>query len=124
MINLSKQTFILASATLMAVFFQSCAEKTDAIINVDVTKIEQEVTPYLYGACIEDVNHEIYGGLYDQKIFGESFEEPIPSPQFESFSIYEGNWSVRNNEIWATSHPGAKLVYNEKEIITGAIKLT
>lgn len=122
MINLSKQTFILASATLMAVFFQSCAEKTDAIINVDVTKIEQEVTPYLYGACIEDVNHEIYGGLYDQKIFGESFEEPIPGPQFESFSIYEGNWSVRNNEIWATSHPGAKLVYNEKEIITGAIE--
>lgn len=122
MINLSKQTFILASATLMAVFFQSCAEKTDAIINVDVTKIEQEVTPYLYGACIEDVNHEIYGGLYDQKIFGESFEEPIPGPQFESFSIYEGNWSVRNNEIWATSHPGAKLVYNEKEIITGAVE--
>lgn len=122
MINLSKQTFILASATLMAVFFQSCAEKTDAIINVDVTKIEQEVTPYLYGACVEDVNHEIYGGLYDQKIFGESFEEPIPGPQFESFSIYEGNWSVRNNEIWATSHPGAKLVYNEKEIITGAIE--
>jgi hypothetical protein len=27
----------------------------------------------MYGSCIEDVNHEIYGGLYDQKIFVESF---------------------------------------------------
>jgi alpha-L-arabinofuranosidase len=30
----------------------------------------------MYGSCIEDVNHEIYGGLYAQRIFGESFEEP------------------------------------------------
>ena len=30
----------------------------------------------MYGSCIEDVNHEIYGGLYAQQIFGESFEEP------------------------------------------------
>jgi len=28
------------------------------------------------GACLEDVNHEIYGGLYSQMIFGESFQEP------------------------------------------------
>jgi len=27
------------------------------------------------GACIEDVNHEIYGGIYSQMIFGESFQE-------------------------------------------------
>ena len=33
---------------------------------------------YLTGACIEDVNHEIYGGLYSQMIFGESFQEPAP----------------------------------------------
>lgn len=33
------------------------------------------ISPYLVGACIEDVNHEIYGGIYSQLIFGESFEE-------------------------------------------------
>jgi len=27
------------------------------------------------GACLEDVNHEIYGGLYSQMLFGESFQE-------------------------------------------------
>ena len=25
---------------------------------------------------LEDVNHELYGGLYSQLVFGESFEEP------------------------------------------------
>ena len=28
------------------------------------------------GACLEDINHEVYGGLYSQMIFGESFQEP------------------------------------------------
>ena len=32
------------------------------------------------GSCIEDVNHEIYGGIYSQMIFGESFQEPVASP--------------------------------------------
>jgi hypothetical protein len=33
-------------------------------------------SPLLRGAGIEDVNHELYGGIYSQMIFGESFEEP------------------------------------------------
>jgi alpha-L-arabinofuranosidase len=32
-------------------------------------------SPLMTGACIEDVNHEIYGGIYSQLIFGESFQE-------------------------------------------------
>ncbi|RPJ38804.1 MAG: hypothetical protein EHM21_16360, partial [Chloroflexi bacterium] len=56
---------------------------------------EQEIgkiSPYLTGACIEDVNHEVYGGIYSQMIFGESFEEepavidPALSPAFEDLS--------------------------------------
>lgn len=123
MTYLSKRTFILASAALVAVSFQSNAQKTNAGIQVNATQIEKEITPYLYGSCIEDVNHEIYGGLYDQKIFGESFEEPVPSPRFVDFSIYEGNWSLRNNEVWATAHPGAKLVYDKKEIADGSVEV-
>lgn len=119
MIYLSKRTFILASAALLAVNFQSNAQE----IHVDVNQIEKEVTPYLYGACIEDVNHEIYGGLYDQKIFGESFEEPIPSPRLVDFSMYEGSWTVQKDEVWATPHPGAKLVYNKKEMTDGSVEV-
>jgi hypothetical protein len=31
-------------------------------------------------AGIEDVNHELYGGLYAQLLYGESFEEPAEAP--------------------------------------------
>ena len=29
----------------------------DAVIRVDAGKVENKITPYLYGACMEDVNH-------------------------------------------------------------------
>ncbi len=42
-------------------------------ITVDAAKVEGTIPQLIYGAGAEDVNHEIYGGLYDQRIFGESF---------------------------------------------------
>lgn len=61
-------------------------------IHVDASQVTGAVTPWLTGACIEDVNHEIYGGLYEQKIFGESFEEPPPSATFAGWTAYGGFW--------------------------------
>ena len=43
-------------------------------LTVDAGKVLCRVESLIYGAGAEDVNHEIYGGLYDQKIFGEGFE--------------------------------------------------
>ena len=57
------------------------AAEPDASITIDAAKVLNHVTPLMYGACIEDVNHEIYGGLYAQMIFGESFEEPPRTPK-------------------------------------------
>jgi hypothetical protein len=51
----------------------------DVTINVQADHITGQVSRLLTGACIEDVNHEIYGGLYSQMIFGESFQEPPPA---------------------------------------------
>jgi alpha-L-arabinofuranosidase len=48
----------------------------DIDIHVNVADEGKPVSRYLAGSCIEDVNHEIYGGLYSQMIFGESFQEP------------------------------------------------
>ena len=48
---------------------------TKAKIQVLVDAVVGRISPHLVGACIEDVNHEIYGGLYSQLLFGESFEE-------------------------------------------------
>lgn len=45
-------------------------------IHVDARQIGRPASRYLTGACIEDVNHEVYGGIYSQMIFGESFQEP------------------------------------------------
>ena len=46
-----------------------------ASIRVFPNAVTGRISPYLTGACIEDVNHEIYGGIYSQMLFGESFEE-------------------------------------------------
>ena len=37
-------------------------------------------TPTSVAVGLEDVNHEIYGGIYSQMIFGEAFAEPERSP--------------------------------------------
>jgi alpha-L-arabinofuranosidase len=44
-------------------------------IHVSTDEVVGRVSRYLTGACMEDVNHEVYGGIYSQMIFGESFEE-------------------------------------------------
>jgi len=64
-------------------------------IKIDAGDIVHPVSPYLTGACIEDVNHEIYGGIYSQMIFGESFQEPDKSSNGVS-----GMWSaVRSDGV-------------------------
>jgi alpha-L-arabinofuranosidase len=43
---------------------------------VNALDVQSRPSHYLTGVGIEDVNHEIYGGIYSQMIFGESFQEP------------------------------------------------
>ncbi len=50
----------------------------DVAIHVQADHAVGRVSRLLTGACIEDVNHEIYGGLYSQMVFGESFQEAAP----------------------------------------------
>lgn len=125
------RVFLAASAMLgnaVAIFLatvplQSCGQrKPDATVRVNAAEVKQQITPWLYGACIEDVNHEIYGGLYDQKIFGESFEEPAPGPLFEGFSTYEGVWEMRSGDLFSRAHPGAKLVYDAVDMSRGIVQ--
>ena len=35
----------------------------------------RQISDYMVGAGIEDVNHELVGGIYSQMLWGESFEE-------------------------------------------------
>src|SRR4051812_45754545 len=66
----------------------------DSSLKIDAAKVVNHVSRLMYGSCIEDVNHEIYGGLYAQLIFGESFEEPPRAVPPLGWSAYGGRWRV------------------------------
>src|ERR1700730_13805999 len=80
------------SSLTAAVFpfaFLSPALAQPAQIQINASQVTNSISPYLgTGACLEDVNHEVYGGIYSQMLFGESFQEP--SFMLEGFRDYGG----------------------------------
>ena len=91
-------------------------------LSVDAGKVVCDVEPLIYGAGVEDVNHEIYGGLYDQKIFGEGFEEPA-MVRIKGFKAYDGQWGVASGlaVIETTNH--GKLIYEGRQISKGTVEV-
>src|SRR4051794_33696617 len=81
-------------------------------IRVDVRQEGRAVSKYLTGACLEDVNHEIYGGIYSQMIFGESFQEPPAGVSaVKGFTAYGGEWRVLDDgALEGSAGEGPKLV--------------
>jgi alpha-L-arabinofuranosidase len=82
-----KATCLIIILSVTAVAAQP---RSQIIIHTD--SVIKQISPLLTGACIEDVNHEIYGGIYSQMIFGESFQE-VPmridksvNPKFDGLS--------------------------------------
>jgi len=51
------------------------APAIDATLTVS-SAVQATLSGAMNGAGMEELNHEIYGGVYDQLIHGESFEEP------------------------------------------------
>jgi hypothetical protein len=66
----------LFAFVLVVVLKAGRLEAQDAQIQVRAGGPTLVVSRYMTGACIEDVNHEVYGGIYSQMIFGECFAEP------------------------------------------------
>src|SRR5947209_4780120 len=85
----------------------------EARIDVHAREVIGHVTPWTTGACIEDVNHEVYGGIYSQMIFGESFQEPAPSPAPKGFTAYGGEGRVKAGELAAGAGDGPKLICDQ-----------
>ena len=90
-------------------------------IDVQADRVLNTVSRHLTGACIEDVNHEIYGGIYSQMIFGESFQEPPPSPSINGFKTYGGRWSVSDRALLTVAEDGAKLVSDRAAFRDGRV---
>jgi DUF1680 family protein/alpha-L-arabinofuranosidase len=80
-------------------------------IRVDARQPGRPVSKYLTGACIEDVNHEVYGGIYSQMLFGESFQEPPISSPAGGFHAFGGEWRLGDGgEMHGGGGDGPKLV--------------
>jgi hypothetical protein len=95
------------------VVLQASIKAQEATITIHADQVLHTNSPYLTGACIEDVNHEIYGGLYSQMIFGESFQEPAsPSTPLAGFTSYGGSWLPTNGVLQAAAGSGPKLVFD------------
>jgi len=114
-----------ATITLAAALASIAARGADeTTLRVDADRVIHRVSPYLYGACIEDVNHEIYGGLYSQMIFGESFQEPPRPLPLKGFRAFEGEWSPRpDGSLDAAAGSGPKLVADDSTFTDGEVSV-
>jgi len=110
---------MLSIAALLTVYVVLGAGPADSKLSVDAGKVVNRVSPLMYGSCIEDVNHEIYGGLYAQMIFGESFEEPPKPSRIVGWSSYGGHWKGHDRELSALADSGAKLLL-DRPVLTDA----
>ena len=89
---------VFLTICLTALAFTGASQAQEARIVVRAGRVLHSVSRYLTGACIEDVNHEIYGGLYSQMIFGESFQEPPPAAAphgFRNLPVKTGGKTAR-----------------------------
>jgi Alpha-L-arabinofuranosidase C-terminal domain len=93
----------------------------DATIRVDAKDILSHVTRYMTGACLEDVNHEVYGGLYSLMIFGESFQGPALPPPIKDFIAYGGVWTVKDGTLSVEPGPGPKLIADAIDLSVGEV---
>ena len=95
-----------------------------AQINVDAGKVLNKISHVLYGSCTEDVNHEIYGGLYSQLLYGESFEEPAPAISYKGWLQLPAEWRIGGDGASTSAGPGFKFVCDHTQVKDGTVEAT
>ena len=110
-----KRIFSLLTFALMAA--STLAQGLKLEVNPD--KVVGNITPLLYGAGMEDVNHEIYGGLYSQCIFGESFEEGVKPEAIANMSHYNSPIRMDGDAVQVYSEPTAMLIADNHSFADG-----
>lgn len=91
-------------------------------IEVDPSQVLGRITPAMYGVCIENVNHEIYGGLYGQRLFGESFEEPAPRTDPKGWRNFGACYYPDGDGIHIRGGSGPKLVREMPDMADGTVE--
>src|SRR5258708_4942932 len=106
------------SAVLLTMSAAACVADPTTI-RLDPARPGRPLSRYLAGACIEDVNHEIYGGLYSQMIFGESFQEPPTASPAIGFISSDGEWRVEDGQMLGGDGHGPKLIHESGGFYNG-----
>ena len=108
---------------LLIVLAASCLTAMAQVrVDVDPGKIINHISPLLYGSGMEDVNHEVYGGIYNQRIFGESFEEGAEVIRITGFTRYDSMWHGVGDYVYPTvNNASAKLMMDQPETGTGKV---
>jgi hypothetical protein len=116
---------LFATATLNLLVFLAIATRAeDAAITIHADQVLHRATPFLTGACIEDVNHEIYGGIDSQMIFGESFAEPATQLALKGFKTYEGRWTLaEDGSVQGVGGNGSKIILEGPAIYAGEVSV-
>ena len=98
----------------------------DTALTVDADNVTGQVSDTLYGVCLEDVNHSLYGGIWSQMVFGESFSEPAYTEPAEGISVVGGQWTSEDTgdgdgsrQFVGSGNDGPKLILNETSCTVG-----
>lgn len=106
--------------TLVAFTIATMAGAQPLTIHAD--NVIGHIPSLIYGAGAEDVNHEIYGGLYDQRIFGEGFEEPAVV-NVDGWIQYDSKWTVSGEMLQVITSGHGKIVYDDVTLKSGTISV-
>ena len=106
---------------VLSLFSEPISFAQEITINVRGDQVLHKVSRYLTGACIEDVNHEIYGGIFSQMIFGESFQEPPASSSVAGFRAFGGRWEVMDGTLRVDASDGPKLISDCSPVTDGEV---
>ena len=124
---MKNQTGLIKAAAILAGILSvltTVGQAKGATITVNTDQVLHTNSPYLTGACIEDVNHEIYGGIDSQMIFGESFAEPAAQLPLKGFKAYEGRWTLADDGgVQGVGSDGSKIVRDGPALSAGEVSV-
>ena len=110
--------------TVLCCVARSSAGDPPTKIDIQPAQTWRHTTPYTLGACLEDVNHEVYGGIYSQMVFGESFQEPDPRAGAPAgFKAFGGKWTLDDGALNAAAEAGPKLIAEKLPFESGVVRV-
>ena len=76
----------------------------------------------LTAAALDDLDHAVYGGLYSQMLFGESFEQPsVTFEKIADFLEFGREWALDGDQIVVQRAANPKLISRRVTLASGQV---